>query len=110
LGLLVGGIYQPHDEKEAHHCRHEIGKGDFPDATVAPFVLIVVAPPDDDDFLLAIRVVRQGHARISDSACDHSAMRVSNTASSTVTTRSKPGASVNSSLSECVPKALRNDS
>ena len=40
LGLLVGGVDQPHDEEEAHHRRHEVGKGDLPDAAMVAFVMV----------------------------------------------------------------------
>ena len=51
LGLLVGGVDQPHDEEEAHHGSHEIGEGDLPDTTVVSLVVIVVAAPHDDDLV-----------------------------------------------------------
>ena len=43
LGLLVGGVDQPHHQEEAHHRGHEVGEGDLPDAAVMG--LVVVAMP-----------------------------------------------------------------
>jgi len=53
LGLFVGGIDQPHDQKERHHRRHEVGVGDLPGAAMGAIVIALVAL-DDDDFIFAV--------------------------------------------------------
>ncbi len=49
LGFLIGGIDEPHDEEEGHHCSHEVGIGDLPHATMMAVMVVVPAPANNDD-------------------------------------------------------------
>ena len=108
LGLLIGCVDEPHDEEEAHHRRHEVGEGDFPDASMVTFIVIAVATSNDDDFMPGFFVRSDAHASISESTVDHSDRRVSNRSPSMLTTRSKPGASIKSNSPARSPSALLN--
>ena len=77
LGLLVGGVDQPHHQEEAHHGGHEIGKGDLPDAAVMGLVMVAMRVPDDDDLVRVLVGVDRAHASTPATAADHSASRVS---------------------------------
>src|SRR5690606_513981 len=103
--FLIGGVDQPHDEEEAHHGGHEIGKGDLPGAAVMAFLVIVAAAAHDDDLMPALVRGSVHQAITSRSAADHSAMRVSITVSSMAIERSRPSVSMNSARSARAPSA-----
>src|SRR6476660_8042992 len=84
--LLVRRVDQPHDEKEGHHRRHEVGVGDLP-YTAMVFRLVVVRPAADDDELVRLAFFAAAHFIASSIRVIQAPIRVSKTVCPTVTRR-----------------------
>ena len=93
LGLRIGGVDQPHDEKERHHRRHEVGIGNLPGAAMVAIMPAAMAL-DDDDFVLAVMMAFVlAHASTLPTVSAQAAMRVTRMESPNSTERSISSAS-----------------
>jgi len=90
FGLVVGGVYQPHHEEEAHHRGHEIGEGDLPYAAVMAVVVVVMVAPHDDDLVPGLGSLGDAHDRTSERAAAHSDCASRTPRRRSNTARSKP--------------------